>query len=319
MDDIKRLQRLTARPIKPHMVLDTDCYNEQDDQYALSYAVKSAQAGEIYLDAVYAAPFTHGVNRDKPTAGEGMEQSYNEILHLLSLLGIKDTQGFAFRGSGRFMNGTPVDSPAADDLIKKALAMPEDEPLYVLAIGAPTNVSSAIVKCPEIIEKIVVIWLGGTAVSWPAANEYNLEQDYAASRVLLDCGVPLVQLPCAGCVEKFRTTVQEAQSFLEGKNEISDYLLSLLKNIRGGGAWSKVIWDATTVAYLIHPEWFRTNIMHTPRLTRDEMDVTALGSIYDGFYPRYYWTPDSTRHLFATVEDFSRDAIYSDLFAKLTK
>ena len=55
----------------------------------------------------------------------------------------------------------PQESDAVRDLVDKAMA-PQDDPLYVVAIGAITNVASAILLEPEIIKHIVVVWLGGT-------------------------------------------------------------------------------------------------------------------------------------------------------------
>jgi len=48
-----------------------------------------------------------------------------------------------------------------EDLIARALASPEDDPLYVAPIGAITNIASAIRLAPEIVRRIVVVWLGG--------------------------------------------------------------------------------------------------------------------------------------------------------------
>ena len=42
------------------MVLDTDTYNEIDDQFALVYALMSAN---LSLEAVYAAPFFNRLSR----------------------------------------------------------------------------------------------------------------------------------------------------------------------------------------------------------------------------------------------------------------
>ena len=78
------------------------------------------------------------------------------------------------------------------------MAQPDDQPLYVVAIGAITNVASALLMKPEIAEKIVLVWLGGHAWTWPDTREFNLIQDVAAARVVFGCGVPLVQLSCMG-------------------------------------------------------------------------------------------------------------------------
>lgn len=40
---------------KINMVLDTDTYNEVDDQFALMYALRSPE--RLNVEAIYAAPF----------------------------------------------------------------------------------------------------------------------------------------------------------------------------------------------------------------------------------------------------------------------
>ena len=56
-------------------VLDTDAYNEIDDQFAIAYLLRSAD--RIHTEAIYAAPF-HNAKSTGPE--NGMELSYNEIL-----------------------------------------------------------------------------------------------------------------------------------------------------------------------------------------------------------------------------------------------
>src|SRR5690348_1705409 len=112
------LRRMLEPPAgKAQVVLDTDTYNEIDDQYAVAYSILSP--GRMDVEAVYAAPY---LNARSTSAGDGMEKSYQEILRILKFLG-RGADGFAFRGSNRFMESaaTPVDSPAAHDLIRKAL------------------------------------------------------------------------------------------------------------------------------------------------------------------------------------------------------
>src|SRR5690606_36373960 len=116
----------------------------------------------------------------------------------------------------------PVESPAARDLIERALK-PGDGPLYVLTIGCPVNVSSAILMEPKIKDRIVVVWLGGTPRYWPSAREFNLMQDVPASQILFDSGVPLVQIPTKNVSEHLRTTVPELGQHLRGRSRIGDY------------------------------------------------------------------------------------------------
>lgn len=87
---------MLQRPAGPiDMVLDTDAYNEIDDQYAIAYALSYPE--KLRMQALCAAPFdTHLV----PGPAKGMARSYEEILRLLGLMGKEAT---AFKGSERFL------------------------------------------------------------------------------------------------------------------------------------------------------------------------------------------------------------------------
>lgn len=318
MREYERLKKLEPAAGAVHMVLDTDTKNEIDDQFALTYAYRLHTCGLLSLDAVYAAPFTHDPS---PTAGEGMEQSYEEIVRILGLLGKKDTDGFAFRGSDRFMEDQAVDSPAARDLVQRAMRFSPGEPLYVVAIGAITNVASAILMEPRIIDRIVVVWLGGTDVHQNRADEYNLMQDPASSRIILDCGVPLIQLPCRGVVDKFTTTVSELERFIDGKTAIGTYLTENVRECCGDEVRSRVIWDVTAVGYVVHPEWFSADLIHTPHLT-EKPEISESFKVLDCYEEtggRLFWSHDSDRHFMRAVTWFDRDALFGDLFSMINR
>jgi len=168
---VTRLQAPTGYPVAA--VLDTDTYNEVDDQFALAYALLSPR---VDLKAVLAAPY---YNNRSDSPADGMEKSYQEILKILDLLKYPG-DGMAWRGSPNYLPApkTPVDSPAARRLIELALAA--EQPLQVLSIGCATNIASALLLEPAIADKIVV-WLGGHDRDWPDTNEFNLMQDVYAS------------------------------------------------------------------------------------------------------------------------------------------
>lgn len=290
------LDRLELPEGKINMVLDTDTYNEIDDQFALMYALRSPE--RLNVEAVYAAPF-HNDRSSGP--GDGMEKSYEEIFRVMDKMHMKPPEGFVLRGSTRYLESleTPCDSEAARDLIKRA--MDATEPLYVVAIGAITNVASAILLDPRIIEKIVVVWLGGNALHWPHTWEFNLMQDVLAARVVFDCGVPMVQVPCAGVVDHLHTTVSELEAHIDGKSEIGSYLTQIVREYHHDlYAWSKVIWDISAIAYLINPEWVPTTLVHSPVLT-DQMTYSV----------------DQRRHFIKYAYHLDRDGIFKDLFRKV--
>ena len=232
------------------MVLDTDAYNEIDDQFAISYLLKSKE--KLNTKAIYAAPF---LNSKSVSPKDGMEKSYNEILKLISLLG---EQVDVFKGSERYLDNenTPVISPAAQDLAERVKNYSPQNPLYVVAIGAITNIASAILLNPEIAENAVVIWLGGHALHYHDTKEFNMYQDVAAARVVMQSGVPFVQLPCMGVVNSFTVSKPELEFWLQGKNDLADYLaentIKVAESYAKGSAWTRVIWGVTAVAWLLN-------------------------------------------------------------------
>ena len=184
-----------------------------------------------------------------------MERSYQEILHLLGLMKRDDLKEVVYRGSTEYLpdETTPVVSPAAEHLCELAMNYTAENPLYVVAIGAITNVASAILMKPEIVDRIVLVWLGGHALNWPHTKEFNMYQDVAGARVVFGCGAPLVQLPCMGVVSAFTISEAELNYWLKGKNALCDYLVQYTIDevtYAVGKPWTRVIWDVTAVAWL---------------------------------------------------------------------
>lgn len=296
----KLLQRLnppTNRPID--MVLDTDTYNEVDDQFALMYSLLSTE--QVNLKAVYAAPF---LNDRSISPEDGMEKSYTEIVRLLKTVDVS-AENFVFEGSRSYLpdGDTPVDSPAARDLVKKALARPDDDPLYVCSIGCITNVASALLMAPEIIDRIVVVWLGGHMLTWPTAREFNLMQDVPAVQVILNSGVPFVLVPCMGVASHLTASTYELNACIGGKNALCDALCELFAAYSDNHfGWAKEIWDVAAVSWLIHPEYTSSDLEPAPLLSED-----------------CRWSRDASRHPIRVVRALNRNAIFRDMYAKLIK
>lgn len=298
----QRIKMLSVPTGPVDMVLDTDAYNEIDDQFAISYALRVRE--KLHLEAIYAAPFA---NARAATAGEGMKKSYEEILKLLALAGEEKP---VYRGSDTYLpdEKTPVASDAAEDLCRRAMAHTADKPLYVVAIGAITNVASALLRAPEIAERIVVVWLGGHALEWHDNREFNCKQDVAAARVVYGSGAPLVILPCNGVVSAFTTTGPELEHWLRGKNALCDYLVDFTQataeSYAAGKVWSRPIWDVTAVGWLMN-----------------EGEGLMLEKLIPTPVPEYdhHYSFDPRRPLCKYVYHIKRDALMRELFARITK
>ena len=302
IDPETRRARLEIPAKKVRAVLDTDTYNEIDDQYALTYALLAKD--KLDLRAVTAAPF---FNDHSTGPADGMEKSYQEILKIFSLLG-EESSGKVFRGSPCYLPApeTPVASDAAKRIIELAKEAEADgEPLYVLAIGAITNVASAILLAPEIIKSIVVVWLGGHAFEWHGRNdEFNLYQDVPAAQVIFDSGVPFVMFPCAMVTDHLLTTEPELKARCKDSGRIGDYLYNYtVEEMIRCGHDSRVIWDIVTVAYFACPEAIQSFIRPAAKLMDD--------AVYD--------LTDTGRHEMRYAYGLNRDIIFRDLFDRIRK
>ena len=165
-----------------------------------------------------------------------------------------------FRGSNQYLldECTPVESEAARDLAKRVLSYSPENPLYVIAIGAITNIASAILMEPKVAENTVIVWLGGHAHHFHNTEEFNMKQDVAAARVVMENARQFVQLPCNGVVSAFALSEADLDRWLNGKSALCDYLCAATKEYveerYPGMPWSKPIWDVTAVAWLLNED-----------------------------------------------------------------
>ena len=94
-------------------ILDSDMYNEVDDQYAFAYCLAS---DKVDLLSVNAAPFH---NEKSSSFEDGMYKSFDETMHILSLCDMKLP---VYKGATKRIsdnaNFAPVDSEGARNIIK---------------------------------------------------------------------------------------------------------------------------------------------------------------------------------------------------------
>lgn len=242
--------------------------------------------------------------------GVGMERSHQEILDVCHKLG-RSSGGLVFRGSTDYLQSAaqPRHSDAVQHLIATARSSPPDDPLYVVAMGCVTNVASALLLAPDIVERIVVVWTSGYPSHAPHVNHsFNLEQDLVATGVLLDSGVPLIYLPGFHVGAQLRLSLPEMEQYVKGRGAIGDHLHHLfthnplwdLAGVESLYAHSWVIWDVITLAWLINPSWVPSELVRTPRIGADRR-----------------WQPGAGRPLMREAHAVARDAIFADFFRKL--
>lgn len=307
MDYTQFMKNLTPPNGKIDIVLDTDAFNEIDDQFAISYMLKNKE--KFNIKGICAAPFRNSL---AASPEEGMIKSYNEIFKLLKLANEEWLSDKVFEGSKKYLENeqTPVESPAADFMARLADEYSPENPLYIVAIGAITNVASAILKNPKMKENVVFLWLGGHALDFiGAATEFNMGQDIAAARIVFGCGAPFVQFPCWGVVDHLTVTKPELEYWLKNKNPLANYLAENTIKCADGYAkekpWSRVIWDIAPLFWLSNEggKYMWDRVIHAPI---PEYDMK-------------YAYEDAMRPFIKYIYHINRDAIFEDLFRWLTE
>ena len=283
------------------VIIDSDTYNEMDDQYAIAYAVAS---DKMRVLALHAAPFHNNRSR---SFEEGMELSYKEMERVLSVLGcegeIPVLEG-ARKSVSEDPEGFDPENPASRNLVR--LARKARKPVYVLTLGAITNVAAALMLDPSIKDRIVVVWLGTNCFSRGHLKEFNLLQDYAAGQMVVDSGVPLIILPAMGKPGEGTQVLRvgpEDMKAIEGEGRPQAFYRSELpaEFHDTTGEWSHILWDVAAPGLIAHPESYRLRVIPAPILAEDRT-----------------FAFDSTRHRIIWMDSLDRDAVCADLFRCLS-
>ena len=330
------------------LLIDTDTANEIDDQYALAWALLSPD--RMTVEAITAEPYSFAHHQPELIAAErameeggehpehmvggfqgwidrlhtqgrraadleftlpaeGMELSFHEINRIYEKLGMSHS-GKTLRGAPRYMAGPDdiVASESVDVIID--LAKSGNAPLHIAAMGCVTNIAAAMLKAPDIIKDIVVIWTSAYPSSAPHNNRpsLNLVQDLHASRLIFDSGVPHVYLPGYHVGAQLKISRPEMEAFVIGRGAIGDYLWELYTNnplhkmfaIQDAPRRTWVIWDIINIAWLIDPAWVPTHLTTSPILGED-----------------LFWQKDPARHMMREAHDVQRDEIFLDFYDKL--
>lgn len=178
-----------------NVILDGDYNGEIDDQYTLAYALGSPRLRVLGVCASAQYEEVKAENTE-----EVMLRAVRDVRVTYEALDLDEEKCPLFEGARSQItnneNLAPTDSPAARFIIE--CAHKYDEPVYVLVTGPCTNVVSACLIDPSIMDNIVVLWLGGNCLynNKDHFHEWNLFSDYAAGQYLMNLPIPLVWLPC---------------------------------------------------------------------------------------------------------------------------
>jgi purine nucleosidase len=131
-------------------------------------------------------------DNNRPDAGpDSIEASFKEINTILNKAGLANKWP-VLRGSAPMRyKYEPSESEGVDFIIEKAMESTSDDPLWIVGLGAATDIASAYLKEPRIADRIVVFWHFRTR--WPEKCwNFNVIGDVRAARIVFHSDLSLV-------------------------------------------------------------------------------------------------------------------------------
>jgi len=248
------------------VVIDTDAACEIDDLYAIALAL--AAPDKFKIEGFVGA---HWGDAGGP---RGIEKSVASVDTQLKKAGMADRFPVK-RGAPPFQySAVPVESEGVDFLIERALAADEQAPLWIISLGACTDVASAWLKRPEIARKVVVFWHGRTQF-WPEKCwNFNVYNDLKAVRILFTSNLPLILFDTG---THLTCPMAESEQRLKPCGELGRYLHEFRLRSQGFQSPKKGFFDLGDIAALVEPSLVKAEVVTAPNVNWDMLYQPAKG------------------------------------------
>lgn len=247
---------------KLRVIVDTDAACEADDPFAIVHALLSPKL------------IVRGITAEHFNCEGSVGRSYREIETILDAMDMTDVPHFMGEKGAIGTLGGIYDSEAVNFIIEEA--MREDEhPLYILCQGAITNVAAAFTKCPEIIGRVNIIWIGTHGEQNPIPfREFNAGNDVEAANIVLASGTRLTLVPST-VYTTITVGIAELQAEVYPCGRIGRHLFEQLVayNASPEAAWTKgeswSLGDSPAVAIALNPDCGHFKEIEAPIINDD--------------------------------------------------
>lgn len=228
---------------KIRVIIDTDAACEADDPFAIVQALLSPKA------------IVRGILAEHFNVPGSVQRSYAEIQTILEAMNADNIQTLMgqegpldddfYRLAEKSPEALQV-SPAVDFIIKEASTVPEalegpQKPLFVLCQGAITNVAAALLKKPEIADRMTIVWIGTHGLKEKAPfREFNAGNDVRAANYVLSHAKNLWLIP-SDVYATIRVGLAELQQKVLPCGKIGKHLFEqmIAYNNSEGAGWTK--------------------------------------------------------------------------------
>ena len=166
------------------VIIDSDAKNEIDDQWAIALAILSPE--RFAIEGFVGAHFDN--ERGGP---DSIARSVAEIELVLDKAGMAGRWPVLHGSHPMPYHATPSESEGVDFIIDRAMASSPSDPLWVVGLGAATDMASAYLKEPRIVDRVGAFWHLRTR--WPEkCYNFSVIGDVRAARVLFHSPLPFV-------------------------------------------------------------------------------------------------------------------------------
>lgn len=239
------------------VIIDTDAACEIDDLYAIALAVISTDC--LNIEGFVGAHFG---DSGGPDGIERSVQAINTVLEKANMTGKFPVK----KGSPPFQySQVPVESEGVDFIIEHAKAASPEEPLWIISLGACTNIASAYLKDPSIADSVVVLWHGRT--KWPdQCWNFNAYNDVKAVRILFKSDLPLILFDTGTYL---RCPMEESAERIAPYGELGKYLHEFRLKSNWYQSPTKGFFDLGDIAAVVDPSMVYWEIVDAPEVNWD--------------------------------------------------
>jgi inosine-uridine nucleoside N-ribohydrolase len=252
----RKVPVIPAKEKKIRVIIDSDAKCEIDDQWALSLAILSPERFDIqgFIGATYLSG-----------GPESIEKSCHEIDTVMKLANMNGRYPIYKGAPPMRYQYEPSESEGVDFIIREALNCSPQDPLWIIGLGAPTDIASAFLKAPEITDRIVVFWHLRT--QWPdKCYNFNVFGDPHATRILFHSPLSFILFDTGTYLT---CPMSESAREVRPHGELGKYL----HDYRLGNDWmmsdTKGFFDLGDIAALLDPEIASFEEVNCPEVSQD--------------------------------------------------
>lgn len=224
------------------VLIDSDAKNEIDDQWAIALAILSPER--------FAIEGFVGANFDNDRGGpDGVAKSVREIETVLEKAGMAGRWPVVAGSHPMRYQYEPSESEGVDLIIERAMAGSPERPLWIVGLGAATDIASAFLLEPRVADRVVVFWHFRTR--WPEkCYNFNVIGDIRAARLVFHSPLPFVLFDTGTYL---RCPMEESERHVAPYGDLGRYLHEYRHNSPWYGNPRKGFYDLGDIAALLDP------------------------------------------------------------------